>query len=122
VYYPQRQEATLAVMQDELPQPVGYAVNALLGERYHLSERWQQIDVDTPQADQNLSQLVDQVILYYKRARYLLMQQELLANLRAQQAVDPEGLSPETATLLQRSMKLDVLLKQVSDRNKNVVY
>lgn len=122
VYYPQRQEATLAVMQDELTQPVSYAVNALLGERYHLSERWQQIDVDTPQADQNLRQLVDQVILYYKRARYLLMQQELLANLRAQQEVDPEGLSPETATLLQRSVKLDVLLKQVSDRIKNVVY
>ncbi|MBX3102323.1 MAG: DNA primase [Bacteroidetes bacterium] len=122
IYYPQRQEATLALMQDELPQPVAYAVNTLLGESHHLSEHWQRIDVNTPLKDANLSAVVDQVILYYKRARYLRMQQELLASLRAQQEGDPDGHAPETLVLLQRSMKLDVLLQQVSSQLKNVVY
>ncbi|MFN8921850.1 MAG: DNA primase [Sphingobacteriia bacterium] len=120
LYYPQRQENTVPAMIDELGSEAQSLITQLVTQKHTLSERWKQIDVDTPAADQYLDRCVTAALDYYHYHRYKQLEQELLIMIREQQGAEPA--EEEVIKLLKRTQKLDKLLKPLSERIGTVLF
>lgn len=119
IYYPQRLERTIIAMMDELGQEAVPLITSLVTERYHLSESWKRIDINTPDNDSDLSLSVGQAIAYYQLHRYKQMSQQILEQIRQTQETGEEE---ELLKLLKRSTKLDKLIKPLAEKIGSVVY